>query len=79
MKAIRVREFGGPEVLKIEEMPDPQPGPGQVLVRAHAIGVNPVDTYIRAGKYTKLPALPYSPGTVAAGVVEAIGEGVENI
>lgn len=79
MKAIRVREFGGPEVLKIEEMPDPQPGPGQVLVRAHAIGVNPVDTYIRAGKYTKLPALPYTPGTDAAGVVEAIGEGVENI
>jgi NADPH2:quinone reductase len=79
MKAIRVREFGGPEVLRIEEIPDPHPGPGQVLVRAHAIGVNPVDTYIRAGKYARLPALPYTPGTDAAGVVEAVGDGVENV
>ncbi|MCW3098040.1 MAG: quinone oxidoreductase [Chthonomonadaceae bacterium] len=79
MKAIRVREFGGPEVLKLEEVPDPHPGPGQVLVRAHAIGVNPVDTYIRAGKYPKLPTLPYTPGTDAAGVVEAVGDGVENV
>src|SRR5207248_1328511 len=49
MKAIRVHEFGGPEVLRLEEVPTPQPGPGQVLVRMHAIGVNPVETYIRAG------------------------------
>lgn len=79
MKAIRVQEFGGPEVLKLEEVPDPQTGPGQVLVRAHAIGVNPVETYIRAGKYGKLPALPYTPGADAAGVVEAVGEGVTGI
>ncbi len=79
MRAIRVREFGGPEVLEIEKVPDPVVGPGQVLVRAHAIGVNPVETYIRAGKYGVLPALPYTPGTDAAGVVEATGEGVQGI
>ena len=49
MKAIRVKEFGGPEVLRLEEVPTLQPGPGQVLVRIHAIGINPVETYIRAG------------------------------
>ena len=50
MKAIRVHEFGGPEVLRLEEVPTPQPGPGEVLVRMHATGINPVETYIRAGK-----------------------------
>ena len=49
MKAIRVKEFGGPEVLQLEEVPTPQPGPGEVLVRIHATGINPVETYIRAG------------------------------
>ena len=49
MKAIRVKEFGGPEVLRLEEVPTLQPGPAQVLVRMHAIGINPVETYIRAG------------------------------
>ena len=49
MKAIRVREFGGPEVLKVEEVPTPKPGPGQVLVRVKAAGVNPYDTYMRNG------------------------------
>ena len=47
MKAIRVSEYGGPSVLKLEEIPTPQPGPGQVLVRNHAVGINPVDTYLR--------------------------------
>src|SRR5437879_2128026 len=61
MKAIRVHEFGGPEVLRLEEAPTPRAGPGQVLVRMHAIGVNPVETYIRAGNYARLPALPYTP------------------
>lgn len=79
MKAIQVQEFGGPEVLKLVELPDPQPGAGQVLVRAHAIGVNPVETYIRIGKYPTLPQLPYTPGTDAAGVVEAVGEGVHGV
>src|SRR6059036_1154568 len=76
MKAIRVHEFGGPEVLRLEEVPAPRPGAGQVLVRMHAIGVNPVETYIRSGKYARLPELPYTPGNDGAGVVEQIGEGV---
>jgi NADPH2:quinone reductase len=76
MKAIRVRNFGGPEVMKLEEVSDPRPGPGQVLVRVKAVGVNPVDSYIRTGTYAVKPALPYTPGIDAAGTVEAIGEGV---
>jgi len=76
MKAIRVNEFGGPEVLRLEEVPTPRPAPGEVLVRIHAIGVNPVETYIRAGTYARLPALPYTPGNDGAGVVEQIGDSV---
>jgi NADPH2:quinone reductase len=76
MKAIRVREFGGPDVLRIEEVATPHVGPGQVLVRMHAIGVNPVETYIRAGTYARLPELPYTPGNDGAGVVEEIGDSV---
>jgi NADPH:quinone reductase len=76
MKAIRVHEFGGPEVLQLEEAPDLTPGVGQVVVRVRAIGVNPVDTYIRAGLYPLKPSLPYTPGMDAAGVVESIGEDV---
>jgi len=77
MKALRVHEFGQPEVMRLEEVPDPGCGPGQVLVRIHAVGVNPVDTYIRAGLYAIKPALPYTPGSDASGTVEAIGEGVK--
>src|SRR5881628_1818399 len=76
MKAIRVHEFGGPEVLRVEEVPTPEPGPGEVLVRMHAIGVNPVETYIRAGTYAYKPALPYAPGNDGAGVVEQVGPNV---
>jgi NADPH2:quinone reductase len=76
MKVIRVHEFGGPEVLHLEEAPDPNPGPGQVVVRLSAVGVNPVDTYIRAGLHAVRPSLPYTPGTDAAGTIEAVGEGV---
>ncbi|HWH90479.1 MAG TPA: NADPH:quinone reductase [Candidatus Binatia bacterium] len=76
MKAIRVNEFGGPEVFRLEEVVTPQPAPGQVLVRMHAVGVNPVETYIRAGTYARLPALPYTPGNDGAGVVEQIGDSV---
>ena len=74
MKAIRVGAFGGPEVLKVEQVPDPRPGAGEVLVRVKAAGVNPYDTYMRAGAYgSGNPALPYTPGSDAAGVVEAAG------
>jgi NADPH:quinone reductase len=76
MRAIRVHEFGEPEVMMLEEVPDLQPGPGQVLVKVHAAGVNPVETYIRAGSYIHKPELPYTPGNDAAGVVAAVGEGV---
>ena len=76
MKAIQVHQFGGPEVLQLQEVPTPKPGPGQVLVRVHAAGVNPYDTYMRAGTYAVKPPLPYTPGSDAAGVVEAVGEGV---
>ncbi len=79
MKAIRVREFGGPEVLKLEEVADLQPGPGQVVVRVRAVGVNPVESYMRTGTYAMKPTLPYTPGADAAGVVEAVGTGVSNV
>ncbi len=79
MKAIQVPEFGGPEVLKLKEIPTPKPGSGQVLVRVHAAGVNPYDTYMRNGTYAIKPPLPYTPGSDAAGVVDAIGEGVTKV
>lgn len=79
MKAILVHEFGGPEVLKVEEVPTPRPAAGQVLVRIHAVGVNPYDTYMRSGVYAIKPPLPYTPGSDGAGVVEAIGEGVDKV
>lgn len=79
MKAIRVHEFGGPEVLKLEEVPTPKPGAGQVLVRIHAAGVNPYDTYMRNGTYAIKPPLPYTPGSDGAGTVEAVGDGVDNV
>jgi NADPH2:quinone reductase len=73
MKAIRVQEFGGPEVLRLEEVPTPQPSTSQVLVGMHAVGINPVETYIRAGTYARLPEVPYTPGNDGAGVVEKVG------
>jgi len=79
MKAIRVREFGGPEVLRLEEVPTPKPAAGQVLVRIYAAGVNPYDTYMRAGTYAVKPPLPYTPGSDAAGVIEAVGDGVKKV
>jgi NADPH2:quinone reductase len=72
MKAIRVHQHGGPEVLKLEEAPQPDPAKGQVLLQVKAIGVNPVDTYIRAGGYIPITR-PYTPGFDAAGVVAAVG------
>jgi NADPH2:quinone reductase len=79
MKAIVVHEFGGPEVLKLEEVPTPKPAAGQVLVRVHAAGVNPYDTYMRAGTYAVKPPLPYTPGSDGAGVIEAVGPGVTKV
>jgi len=79
VKAIRVHQFGGPEVLKLEEVPDPQAGQGQVVVRVHAAGVNPVEAYIRTGTYASKPNLPYTPGGDAGGVVVAVGPGVKRV
>ena len=79
MKAIQVAEFGGPEVLKLNEIPTPKPDAGQVLIKVHAVGVNPYDTYMRAGTYARKPPLPYTPGSDGAGVVEAVGEGIKKV
>jgi len=79
MKAIQVRRFGGPEVLELQEIPTPKPGPGQVLVRVRAAGVNPYDTYMRNGTYAVKPQLPYTPGSDAAGTVEGVGEGIKKV
>jgi NADPH:quinone reductase len=79
VKAIRVHQFGGPEVLKLESLQDPMPRPAEVVVRVRAAGVNPFDTYMRAGTYgANNPSLPYTPGADAAGVIESVGPGVED-
>ncbi len=75
MKAIRVHQFGGPDVLRVEEIPRPEPGEGRVVIKLHAVGVNPVETYQRSGSNPSL-RLPWTPGMDAAGVVEAVGPGV---
>lgn len=75
MKAIRVHQFGDPSVLKLEDVPQPDPAAGQLLVRLHAIGVNPVETYQRSGSNPALK-LPWTPGMDAAGVIEAVGANV---
>jgi len=77
MKAIRVHQFGDSNVMKLEDIPDPTPADAQVLIRAHAVGVNPVDTYIRAGIYGQRD-FPFTPGMDAAGVVESVGKGVRS-
>ena len=79
LRAIRVHAVGGPEVLHLEEVPDPRPGAGEVLVRLRAAGVNPVETYIRAGAFGRQPQLPYTPGSDGAGDVLAVGAGVQGI
>ena len=76
MKAIIVREFGEPEVMKIEDVELSAPTGTQVLVRIHAAGVNPVDTYLRTGIHAHAPKLPYTPGKDAAGIVEEVGDAV---
>ncbi|TFK11155.1 Na(+)/H(+) exchange regulatory cofactor NHE-RF2 [Platysternon megacephalum] len=77
MRAVRVSEFGGPEVLKLlSDVLLPNPKENQVLIKVHACGINPVETYIRSGAHARKPALPYTPGTDVAGVIEAVGEHV---
>jgi NADPH2:quinone reductase len=77
MKAIRVHEFGEPEVMRLEEISDTQPAATQVLVRVRAAGVNPVDAYMRSGTYPRKPTLPYTPGSDAGGTIEAVGSEVK--
>ena len=78
MKAIRVHTFGEPEVMKLEEMPGLMPGSSEVVVKLHAIGVNPVDAYLRSGPYRPDLKLPFTPGLDGAGVISAVGSGVKH-
>src|SRR6185369_11863022 len=78
MKAIRVKEFGEPEVMRLEDVPALTPGPAEVVVKLYAAGVNPVDTYIRSGMYRPDLKLPYTPGLDGAGVIGAIGSKVKH-
>eukprot|EP00053_Salpingoeca_punica_P014046 m.127474 g.127474 ORF g.127474 m.127474 type:complete len:371 (-) comp16366_c1_seq1:70-1182(-) len=79
MKAVRVNAFGGPEVLQVEDVPIPTPAADQVLVKIMAAGVNPIETYIRAGNRPGVVKLPYTPGHDAAGIVVKTGEAVKNV
>lgn len=80
MKAIRVHRFGGPEVLTLEPSVSlPSPGPEEVLVKVKAVGVNPVETYIRSGAYARKPPLPYTPGSDCSGLVEEVGSAVTEV
>ena len=77
MKAVVIREFGPPEVMRLEEIPTPQPGPDEVLIRVHAVSVNrTLDLAVRAGTYAFVPALPHVLGVDPSGVVAAVGPGV---
>ena len=77
MRTILVREFGGPDVLRLEDVTAPTHGASDVLVRVRAAGVNPVDVYVRTGTYARKPDLPYTPGTDGAGEIEAVGADVK--
>jgi len=79
MKAIRVHEYGGPAVMKLEDVPDPKAGPGEVVVRVRAAGVNPVDAYMHTGTYVRKPVLPYTPGQDGAGEVVSVGAEVKDL
>ena len=79
MNAIVVHRFGDPDVLQLETLPDPMPGPQQVRVKVSAVGVNPYDTYMRAGGYAISPPLPYTPGADAAGVIDLVGEALSGV
>jgi NADPH2:quinone reductase len=79
MRAIRVHQFGGPEVLKLEDISEPPPNAGDIVVRIRAAGVNPVDAYIHTGTYARKPPLPYTPGFDGAGEVESVGANVNGL
>jgi NADPH2:quinone reductase len=78
VKAVRVHVFGGPEALQYEDVPVPQPGPGEALVQVAASGLNFIDVQHRAGRY-KLPSMPVTIGSEAAGTVAAVGAGVTDV
>lgn len=80
MKAIRIHAFGGPEVLSLDDVPDPEPGPGEVLVDIKATSVNPADWKVREGQYGDAPwlKLPHIPGRDLSGTVRALGDGVDD-
>src|SRR5674476_1117849 len=77
MRSIRIKQYGGPEVLELADLPDPVPGPGEALVRVRVAGVNFTDIYQRKGVY--LGALPFTPGVEGVGVVEKLGSGVTEV
>jgi NADPH:quinone reductase len=79
MKALLCTRYGGPDDLEIQNLPDPQPGPGEALVRVKAAALNFFDTLIIAGKYQYKPPMPFSPSAELAGVVEAVGDGVTSV
>lgn len=79
MRAIRFHEHGGPEVLRLDEIEKPHPGAGEVLIRTVVAGINYADTMLRRGNYLMKPPLPFTPGFEAAGTIEALGAGVENL
>src|SRR5262245_29006572 len=79
MRAIVVREFGGPSVMKLDDVDTPKPGANDVVVRVRAAGVNPVDAYARTGHYARKPPLPYTPGSDGAGEVESVGANVSGL
>ncbi|HEX4193152.1 MAG TPA: alcohol dehydrogenase catalytic domain-containing protein, partial [Stellaceae bacterium] len=79
MKAIQIAKTGGPEVLDLVDLPMPEPGPGEVVIRAHAIGVGKPDVLFRSGVYRWMPKLPAIPGTEMTGYVEALGAGVNDL
>jgi len=79
MQAIRVKQFGAPDVLQVETVPIPQPGPGKVLIKVMSTGVNPVETYKRGGNHSAMETLPYTPGGDGAGIVEQVGTGVTSV
>src|SRR5438876_2772193 len=79
MRAIQFSRFGGPEVLQVVEKPTPAPGPGQVLVRVRAAGINFAETLMRQNRYAVTPDLPAVPGTEVAGTIESLGNGVVGV